>query len=234
MVTERRAWGSDPFTNRTTIMFWPCSIHFWRFSAWVHCKRWVFDFIFGLLECSRYLYTCSTEHVPFCIPPPQETRSATYVRRAASLMESNYHRTNRFHTSELICLIVFGKTTDGVDIQETLRSVGTPQRSAVSSASALFNSKPFDSSTPPNLHTKCHHRWFRHLMSNSCTRGAWDGSFRAWEICLPQWRLPASLLMAHLVNNTHSVSKILFFSTSRPSCTFNCWSFPCLLLNYSF
>jgi hypothetical protein len=67
------------------------------------------NFIFGLLKCSRCLYAYSTEHVPFCIPLPTEARTATYARRASSLLESNYQKTNCFHTSE-IGLIVFGKT----------------------------------------------------------------------------------------------------------------------------
>jgi hypothetical protein len=135
------------------MVFSAFSVNFSRFSVGVRCKRWVFHFMLGILKCSCCLYTCSTEYVPCCIPPPTETRTATYARSAASLLGSNYHRTNCFHISE-IGLIVFCKTTDGVAIQAILRLVGTPPRLTFSHRRPLYLTPNQLTSQLLNLHTK--------------------------------------------------------------------------------
>jgi len=65
------------------MVFWACSVKFSMVSARVRYERWLFDFMFGLLKYSHYLYTRSTDHT-WRVPPPTEMRTTTYVRRAAS------------------------------------------------------------------------------------------------------------------------------------------------------
>ena len=66
------------------MVFWACSAKFSMVSARVRYQRWVFDFMFGLLKYSHHFYTRSADHTSFRIPPPIETRTTTYARRAAS------------------------------------------------------------------------------------------------------------------------------------------------------
>jgi hypothetical protein len=65
----------DQLTANRAVVFWGCSVYFWRFSARVRCQMWVLDFMFDPLK--HYIYLFSTEDIPFCVPPPPETRTAT-------------------------------------------------------------------------------------------------------------------------------------------------------------
>jgi len=73
------------------------------------------------------------------------------------LHPSTHRDTYRYYVkSPEIGLIIFGKMTDGVAIQKTLRLISTPQWliDFFSLTSTLFNCKPFDSLTGSSLHRK--------------------------------------------------------------------------------
>ena len=78
-----------------------------------------------ILKGLHYFCICATDHALGYIFPPTKTCTATEARRATSLPESNYQAINCFRTSE-IGLIVFGKTMDGVGIQEAFYRKSRP------------------------------------------------------------------------------------------------------------
>jgi hypothetical protein len=108
-------------------------------------QKVVFDFMSGLVKCSHYPYSHSTEYVPLCIPLPSDTYR--YLRAKSRLVTDKLVP----HTSE-IGLIVFGKMTDGVDIQATLPSVGKPQELTCSHRQLLHLTPNHSTSQPANLH----------------------------------------------------------------------------------